>query len=207
VPITWTFDNGSGDRIRSDGQPYDGTLFSCVSNDATLNFTKRPVFLNFGTYIPSSGTPDSWMTGEVGVELQFNIHKLGTLRDAQTTMPEEWPTAFMTGQVNGPNHKTYRLRMTPFEVSTGPSEILPDGSVNDPYETSPVRVNFLPGCGAGCGNPYGTWQIDGYATTFDGSYTQVGTLYRVANTWVKVGQFSLPFRVTIKANAPLPELP
>ena len=205
VPIEVRLANDG--RIRGDGLPYNGTLFACGSNDATFGADRRPIAFNFGSPVPNSGQPDSWMVGEVSLAGGLNIQRLGTIRSEPTT-------TFMTGQFTGPNHKTYRFRMTPFEIGTGSPELLPDGSVNSPYETSPVTVSFSPGCDStpGCTNPHGMWSVVGnnLSPILPGEgvqYEQVGTFYRVANTWIKVGQFSLPFSATVTALAPLPELP
>ena len=64
--------------------------------------------------------------------------------------------------------------------------------MNEPYQTSPVTVTFSAGCASCIGNQYGKWEVVGNFVTVDEdnpllSYDQIGTLYRVGNTWIKMG--------------------
>jgi hypothetical protein len=210
VPVKWLFADEVGDKITSDlfsPRDYDGTLFSCASNDAVINMFKTNRKLNFDFSSPVSVSQgEAWMNSgnPVPVEIHVNVHKLGTIRSATPV------TTFMTGQIEGPDRKTYRLRMTPLDVDTGltPSP----GDVNEPNLTSPVSVSFYSGTGcqppSSCTNPYGKWEVVGRnPPTPESPYVQIGTVYKVLNTWQKVGQFQLPFKVTITAQAPLPALP
>src|SRR4029453_3609632 len=165
-----------------------------------LNFDfSESVFVSQGEAWMNSGNP-------VPVEIHMNFHKLGNVGSADSiTTPV---TTFMTGQIDGPDHKTYRLRMTPEDVDTGLTPSPAD--VNDPNMTSPVSVSFYAGTGcqpgpSSCTNPYGKWEVVGRnPPTPLSPYVQIGTVYKVRNTWEKVGQFQLPFKVTITAQAPLP---
>jgi hypothetical protein len=212
VPVKWVFADETGDKITSDSfspSVYDGNLFSCGSNDAVINLLGSNRRLNFDfSGSVSLSQEEAWMNSgsPVPLPIHMNIHKLGTIRSIATPV-----TTFMTGQIGGPDRKTYRLRMTPEEVDTGLTPSPAD--VNDPYLTSPVSVSFYAagtGCqpGSSCTNPYGMWEVVGRNLAGEGNqYVQIGTVYKIRNTWEKVGQFQLPFKVTITAQASLPALP
>ena len=213
VPVTWVFANEVDDKITSDSflpSLYDGTLFACGSNDAVINLLNSNRRLNFDFSSAVSGSQEAWMNSgtPVSLPIHMNLHKLGAIRSADSiTTPA---TTFMTGQIDGPDHRTYRLRMTPEDVDTGLTPSPAD--VNDPYMTSPVSVSFYSGTGCqpgpSCTNPYGKWVVVGRnAAGSENQYIQIGTLYKVKNTWQKVGQFQLPFKVTITAQASLPSVP
>lgn len=196
--------------IWGDGLEYTGTLFACGSNDVTFGHSddrkNRSVFFNLDGRIPGSYAPaqESWLTGVQQFKGGFNVHRLGLIRTAATPT-----TTWMTGQFDGPDRKTYRLRMTPREgTQTGPTELLA-ADVNEPFDTSPVEATFVPSCNPNCtDNPYGKWEIVGAYQKVDedtgATYDQIGTIYRVANTWIKMGQFELPFQMTIRLLRPYP---
>ena len=211
VPVKWVFANEAGDKITSDTflpAPYDGNLFACGSNDAVINLLNSNRKLNFDfSGSVSVSQAEAWMNSgnPVPLPIHMNIHKLGTIRSVDSPV-----TTFMTGQIDGPDHKTYRLRMTPEDVDTGLTPSPAD--VNDPNMTSPVSVSFYAGTGCtpspSCTNPYGKWEVVGRNPAGEeNEYVQIGTVYKVKNTWQKVGQFQLPFKVTITAQAALPLLP
>jgi hypothetical protein len=198
----------SGGSITSDGLEYDGTLFACGSNDAVVSTgdKSRSFMFDLSTRIPGSYAPaqENWLSGSQPFKGGLNVHGLGRLRD------EDGATTWMTGQIDGPDRKTYRLRMTPLEpTDVGPAEVFGEG-VNDPYETAFVRAKFVPGCATCPGNPYGKWEVVGDVVRTDEenpsvSYRQVATLYRVGNTWIKMGQFQLPFHMVVTLTSPLPQ--
>jgi hypothetical protein len=197
-------DDQSG--ITSDGGgSYGGTLFGCGTGDMVVNSgdKNRSFSLNLDGRIPGSYPPEqyAWLTGVQPFKGQFNVHKLGQIREAGVPT-----TTWMTATIGAADRKTYRLRMTPFETDMG-TEILGE-QVNEPYETSPATVTFIPGCAACPGNPFGKWDVVGDVVRTDeltgASYVQVATIYRVGNTWIKMGQFQLPFRMTVTLTSPLP---
>jgi hypothetical protein len=188
--------------IAGDGLEYTGTLFACGSNDATFGHSEknRSVFFNLNGRIPNSyaSAQENWLTGVQPFKGGFNVHRLGLIRDAADSTKTTW----MTGQFDGPDRKTYRLRMTPEEgTETGQPELLGEG-VNSPFDTSPVGATFHPGCSPCTENPYGEWEVVGAYQKVDEytgtTYVQIGTIFRVGNTWIKMGQFQLPFRMTVK---------
>src|SRR5688572_21906883 len=211
VPVKWVFANEAGDKITSDSflpGAYDGNLFACGSNDAVINLlgnSNRRLNFDFsGSVLVYQG--EEWMNSgsPVPLPIHMNIHKLGTIRSAGPV------TTFMTGQMDGPDNRTYRLRMTPQENDTGLTPSPAD--VNDVNMTSPVSVSFYSSTlcppGPSCTNPYGMWEVVGRNLAGEeDQYVQIGTVYKVRNTWQKVGQFQLPFKVTITAQASLPALP
>src|SRR5688572_12387308 len=165
VPVKWVFANEAGDKITSDlfsPDVYDGTLFSCGSNDAVINLAKTNRRVNFNFSGPVSiFQAEAWMnTGNpVPLEIHLNVRKLGIIRSATPL------TTFMTGTFTGPDRKVYRLRMTPEDNDTGLTPSPAD--VNDPDMTSPVSVSFYAagtGCqpGSSCTNPYGMWEVVGH---------------------------------------------
>src|SRR5687768_8609893 len=192
-------DDQSG--ITSDGLgAYSGTLFGCGTADMVVKSVdkSRSFSLNLNGRIPGSYAPEqySWLTGVQPFKGQFNVHKLGQIRE-----PGVPTTTWMTATIDASDRKTYRLRMTPFETDMG-TEIIGE-HVNEPYQTAPATVTFIPGC-ACPDNPYGKWDVVGNVPTDDNLYVQVATIYRVGNTWIKMGQFPLPFRMTVTLTSALP---
>ena len=224
--LEWTFDSQPGDRITGDGGTYQGTSFFCGGKpDAHLTVLRgsgRRVFFDFSELIgvkpdgsPTSDQREAWM-GVVPQpldELGFNVRALGRVRT-----PGVPTRTVMPGTFKGLDKRGYFLRMVPLNIAPdyvdleldNPPDSPPD--VNDPWMTSHVTAVFFapPTCPPEyvCNNPYGMWEVTGrHVSTQETTVTppvQVATIYRSTGNAVRVGQFSLPFKVRVRALSTLP---
>jgi hypothetical protein len=232
-PLTWEFDNGSyldaqnhtvTYKITGEGGPYNGTSFFCGGKpDAHMNLqkTKRRVNFDFSGLVdlnpdgsPSVDRREPWMPSvpQPLQEVSLNIRSLGSVRD-----PGVPTRTVMAGTFKGPDSKSYLVRMTPLNdplyvdiVLDNPPDSPPD--VNTPWMTSHVIAVFYapftcPPSSA-CNNTYGMWEVFGQHQP-EASATvvpppQITTIYKSLGNLPRVGQFSLPFKVTVTALSPLP---
>lgn len=224
--LEWTFDSQPGDRITGDGGTYQGTSFFCGGKpDAHLNVQKtsgRQVFFDFSGLIDTrpDGTPtgdqrEAWM-GSVPQPLEemgLNVRALGSVRTPGASI-----RTVMAGTFKGLDKKSYFLRMVPLNIAPdyvdleldNPPDSPPD--VNNWWMTSHVVAVFFapPTCPPdhACTNPYGMWEVTGrHVRTQDTTVTppvQVATIYKSTANPTRVGQFSLPFKVRVRALSPLP---
>jgi hypothetical protein len=146
-------------------------------------------------------------------EVNFNVRALGRIRE-----PGVPTRTVMAGGFKGLDRKSYLLRMTPLNIAPDYVDVELDNppdspaDVNDWWMTSPVTAIFYaPGTcppNTACSNPYGTWEVVGrHERDQTGAALppiQVATIYKALSNPVRVGQFSLPFKVTIKSLMPLP---
>ena len=109
--------------------------------------------------------------------------------------------------------------MTPLNDPLFVDEVLdnpPDSpaDVNSPWMTSSVKAIYYPAGDCpnypSCSNPYGMWEVVGdHQMEQDGTVVppvQTTTIYKGQGSLIRVGQFSMPFKVTITALAPLPPI-
>ena len=233
-PLKWEFDNGTfvnaqgqtvTHKITGDGSPYDGTSFFCGGKpDAHMGLqktSKRRLNIDFSGLVnlnpdgsPSVDRPEPWMPSvpQPLQEVSLNIRALGRVRD-----PNVPTRTVMAGTFKGLDSKSYLLRMTPLNDPLYVDLVLdnpPDSpsDVNTPWMTSRVIAVFYapftcPQSSA-CNNTYGMWEVFGQhePEAFETVVPppQITTIYKSSGNLARVGQFSLPFKVTVTALSPLP---
>jgi len=182
------------------------------SRDATLGLVNstRNVWMQFPGPVDGSiidgGPPSFAGGGQFLSQIFMNVRNV-IARNSGLVIPGPGPVTFYTRvtfhYLSGPDGTSYELLMEPDQTSCPSGQIcVPNfsGGTNPPTKNSPsqtawAKVTYTP-------SP-DTWIVEGEFD--DGSVIQRGTLFNTnGNSEVHFGQYSIPFKIEIKALAPLP---